>query len=223
MKIKIGPYKNWFGPYQLAELLCFWAKEVPDEYGIKNKPKFVFDFGTFLAHGFDKEKKKETKLYKFLQWIDTKKKRKIKIKIHNYDTWGMDSTLAMIILPMLIQLNNEKHGSPFVDDEDVPEELKSTSAPPTENEWDTDNYFHARWTWVMNEIIWTFKQLQPDCDWEEQYCSGYIGDLNPNKESGEPLFINSTYKMDLEGIKKHDDKIKNGLRLFGKYFRALWD
>ena len=36
MKVKIGPYKNWFGPYQLAELLCFWAKEtVVDEYGMK--------------------------------------------------------------------------------------------------------------------------------------------------------------------------------------------
>ena len=27
MKITIGPYKSWYGPYQLAETLCFWAKE----------------------------------------------------------------------------------------------------------------------------------------------------------------------------------------------------
>ncbi len=32
MKIYIGPYKNWVGPYQIAEALCFWAKNVEDEY-----------------------------------------------------------------------------------------------------------------------------------------------------------------------------------------------
>jgi hypothetical protein len=34
-------------------------------------------------------------------------------------------------------IKKDKHGAPFVDDEDVPEELKSTSAPPKENEYDT--------------------------------------------------------------------------------------
>ena len=51
----------------------------------------------------------------------------------------MDHTLAMIIVPMLKQLKETKHGAPFVDDEDVPEELKSTSAPAKENDWDTDD------------------------------------------------------------------------------------
>ena len=32
MKVHIGPYKNWIGPYQLADALCFWVKEVEDEY-----------------------------------------------------------------------------------------------------------------------------------------------------------------------------------------------
>ena len=35
MRVKIGNYTNWFGPYQLAEKLCFWAKPVEGEYGIK--------------------------------------------------------------------------------------------------------------------------------------------------------------------------------------------
>ena len=38
MKVKIGTYTNWFGPYQLAELLCFWVKDVKDESGMKSKP-----------------------------------------------------------------------------------------------------------------------------------------------------------------------------------------
>ena len=30
MKVKIGPYKNWFGPYQLCDLLRFVV--VPEKY-----------------------------------------------------------------------------------------------------------------------------------------------------------------------------------------------
>ena len=83
--------------------------------------------------------------------------RKINIRIDKYDTWSMDSTLALIIHPMLIQLKQTKHGSPWIDDEDVPEELRSTSAPPKENEWDTDDNHHARWDWVLDEMIWAFE------------------------------------------------------------------
>jgi acetylornithine/succinyldiaminopimelate/putrescine aminotransferase len=39
---------------------------------------------------------------------------------------------------MLKQLQETKHGAPLVDDEDVPEHLRSTTAPPRENEWDVD-------------------------------------------------------------------------------------
>jgi len=83
--------------------------------------------------------------------------RKISIRIDKYDTWSMDSTLALIIHPMLIQLKQTKHGSPWIDDEDVPEELRSTSAPPKENEWDADDNHHARWDWVLDEMIWAFE------------------------------------------------------------------
>ena len=51
MKIKIGGYKRWFGPYQLAELLCFWAKPVKDKYDFESKPDWVHNFGEWLAHG----------------------------------------------------------------------------------------------------------------------------------------------------------------------------
>jgi len=32
MKVYIGPYKDWFGPYQLAEKLMFWVPKEKDEY-----------------------------------------------------------------------------------------------------------------------------------------------------------------------------------------------
>ena len=244
MKIYIGPYKNWFGPYQLAELLCFWVKDVKDKYDLPRKPDWVHNFGEWLAHGsvlpeptrdnprslIRDEDRPTTWLYRLLLWIDKHRKRRIYIKIDNYDTWGMDSTLSMIILPMLKQLQATKHGSPFVDDEDVPDELKSTSALPKENEWDTDSNHHLRWDWVMNEMIWAFEQL--NTDWEAQYHTGNY-DLRSVAcewdENGKPKMYpmedgpNHTAQFDQEGHKKHNERIQRGLILFGKYYRGLWD
>ena len=233
MKVKIGPYKNWFGPYQLAELLCFWVKKVPDEYGMEHYPEWVHNFGEWLAGGEDNE----SLLYKFMLWVDSKRKRKVKIHIDKYDTWSMDTTLAMIILPMLKQLKATKHGSPHVDDEDVPEELRSTSAPAKENEYDIDENHHKRWDWVMDEMIWAFEQVQPDYDWQEQYYSG-VRDTKwektdktyPNPVTGKE---EATYKMvdgpkhtwkaDWDAISAHQARITKGFCLFGKYYQGLWD
>ena len=233
MKVKIGPYKNWFGPYQLAELLCFWTKKVPDEFGTMQHPEWVHDFGTWLAGGDDNE----SWLYKFLLWVDSKRKRKIKVHIDKYDTWSMDSTLAIIILPMLKQLKATKHGAPHVDDEDVPEELRSTTAPPKENEYDIDDNHFKRWDWVMDEMIWTFEQIQPDYDWQEQYYSG-VHDTKwektdktyPNPVTGkeEPTYKmvdgpKHTWKADWDAIAAHQKRMDAGFKLFGKYYQGLWD
>ena len=58
---------------------------------------------------------------------DDDSERKIDVQLDKFDTWNMDDTLAHIILPMLKQLKETKHGSHIVDDEDVPEELRTTS------------------------------------------------------------------------------------------------
>ena len=44
--------------------------------------------------------------------LRSKKERKIDIRIDRYDSWSMDSTLALIIHPLLIQLKETKHGIP---------------------------------------------------------------------------------------------------------------
>jgi hypothetical protein len=70
-----------------------------------------------------------------LQWVlDLVHPQINYVKIDRWDTWSMDSTLAQIVLPMLRQLQDTKHGAPFVDDDDVPEHLRSTAAPAKENE-----------------------------------------------------------------------------------------
>lgn len=229
MKIYIGPHKNWFGPYQLAELIMFWKDRNDDK---------VFSFGKWLAgddskdedvpFGDPEKEPKESLLYRAMRWVDGKKSRKIKIRIDKYDTWNMDSTLSYIILPMLKQLKEQKHGAPCVDDEDVPEELRSTSAPPKENTWDTDENFFKRWDYVMDQMIWSFEHMNPEFDWEAQYHTGVIDyrfvKTDPESKTSEMVRgPNHTAVFDAEGHKKHSDKIDNGLRLFGKYYRGLWD
>lgn len=249
MKVYIGPYTSWFGPYQLAEKILFWMD--------KNKDERVFKFGAWLAGekpSLDDDderslsrKDKGSKLYQFLRWVDSKKKRRVKIRIDKYDTWSMDRTLAVIILPMLKQLALYKHGSPEVDLEDVPEHLRTTNTEDYDsqtvfefyNESDTKDLpdLHTRWDWVLSEMIWTFEQLQPDCDWEDQYRSGnidlkwkksektYFNEVTQKEEHTYEMVRgpNDTYKLDMEGMKKHQDRISNGLRLFGKYYQSLWD
>ena len=232
MKVKIGKYTTWVGPYQIANLLCFWVKPTKDEYGMDSKPEWVHNFGTWLAERKDGS---DTWLNKLCQWIESKKSRQVYVRIDRYDTWSMDHTLALIILPMLKQLNATKHGAPNIDDEDVPEHLKSTSAVPKENDWDTDSNYFGRWDYVLNEMIFAFECKTSD-DWEQQFWTGEYGDFksvptgetffNPITKKDEP-----TFKMETTGNRECDwdarnamqARISNGFRLFGKYYEALWD
>ena len=171
-----------------------------------------------------------------IQWVWDKVDRKIDyVKIDRWDTWSMDHTLSYIILPMLKQLQATKHGSCLVDDEDVPDELKSTSAPPKENEWDTDDNTHNRWDWVLNEMIFAFEHKVDD-SWEEKFREGEIDmtwipvDKNGKEvPKGEHRYYqmgegpNHTYKCDYDGLQKVHERMKNGFRLFGKYYEGLWD
>jgi hypothetical protein len=235
MRVTIGPYKDYFGPYQLAQKILFWIPKEKDEYGFPQTADRVHKFGEWLAHGsiepepkegdvtlFDRERH-ETWIYKLLLWIDRKKKRKIKIHIDRWDTWSMDDTLAHIILPMLKQLNETKHGSPWVDDEDVPEHLRSTAAPPKENEWDTDDNHFKRWDWVLNEMIFAFNSSVDD-SWEEQFHTGEGSFAFKKLENGMSEMISTgDRKYDFEGRKVYQARITNGFRLFGKYYQSLWD
>ena len=227
MKVRIGKHPSWFGPYQLAEKLCFWAKPVTNEYGIKDTPDWVHNFGTWLAHGkiLPTPKKRgedhpRTPLYKFLAWIYRKRQQKVYVRIDRWDTWGMDHTLALIVLPMLVQLKATKHGAPYVDNEDVPEELRSTN-----NE--VDNLHFKRWDWVLDEMIFAFHNKLDD-NWEAKFETG-IHDWSLEPVDGEPKMYqmvhgpNHTHEVDWEARNAYQNRISNGFRLFGKYYENLWD
>jgi hypothetical protein len=148
-------------------------------------------------------------------------KRDEDIVIHRYDTWNMDHTLALLIVPLLKQLKATKHGAPHVDSEDVPLEL---AIPPNWYEekyrvnGETDPNFFKRWDYVMDEMIWAFEQIIDDDAENKFYDHSEVDDNEPD--------INKrvkNLKVDDEGLKKYHDRINNGTRLFGKYYRSLWD
>lgn len=244
MRVRIGPYKSWFGPYQLAEKIMFWVPKEKDEYGFPHTADRVHRFGEWLAYGSNHpepevgeivdwgEDRPSTLLSKFLSWVDNKKKRKIEVHIDCWDTWNMETTLGYIVRPMLKQLRANKHGAPWVDDEDVPEELRSTSARElTQEEKDTghtdDNHF-KRWDWVLDEMIFAFESLDggENQDWEYQFTKGEYDYRFKKQEDNTSLMVrgpNHTAETDWNGRKAYAARVSNGFRLFGKYYQSLWD
>lgn len=201
MKVYINKYRdNWLSPYTILEKVFFWREIDYDEPIIDKWSTRLEPFCLSLQ--------------KALNVINPKINY---VKIDHWDTWSMDHTLAYMIVPMLKQLQATKHGAPFVDDEDVPEELKSTSAPPKENEYDTDGNHFKRWDWVMDEMIWAFEQKLKDDDTEKFYNWSEV-----DKSVGIMEQV-SKLKVDREGLEAHQNRMKNGFRLFGKYYEGLWD
>lgn len=245
MRVKIGPYRKWFGPYQLAEKIMFWVPKERDQYGYLGNADRVHRFGEWLAHGSIQPEaevgeivewgadRPSTILTKLLAWIDSKKKRKISVHIDRWDTWNMETTLGYIIRPMLQQLHANKHGAPWVDDEDVPEHLRSTAARElTQEERDnghTDDNHFKRWDWVLDEIIFAFESLEGGIneDWEEQFTSGEYDYLFKKiEEDGTSQLVqgpNHTAETDWDARRAYGERIQNGFRLFGKYYQNLWD
>jgi len=209
MLVKIGPYVKWWGPYQLAELIPFVSEDTHDKIGSWLSRTWIDDV---------------------CEWLNSKTKRKVEVRIDKYDTWNMDNTLALIILPMLKQLKETKQGSPLVDDEDVPAHMRHTLSKGTDD-WETDDrWIHYKWEWVLNEMIWAFEQ-ELDDEWEDQFVHGepdyeFIhvgGEVGTESELNEMKQKNPNYWVDREGIKEYNNRIDNGFRLFGKYYRGLWD
>lgn len=245
MKVYLSkPRNHWISPFTMLDYLCFWTKwskcsrwtleqSLEDSNRVTRGEK-----SQYVEHPEWVEKASDylTPLSQAIQWVLDRVHPEIKvIKIDRWDSWSMDHTLSPIILPMLKQLKATKHGSPFVDDEDVPEHLRSTAAPAKENEWDTDENHFKRWDWAMDEMIFAF-ECKVDDSWEDQFRSGEHDilwvpvDADGNEvPKGEHKYYqmgkgpNDTYQCDYDAMQLVEKRIQNGFRLFGKYYQALWD
>ena len=197
MKISIGNYPN--------RLTCrVHTRYMDRKYGYVDWPEP--EEQTRFQRNLELFEDAVQSVYNVFNWIwFDRRKQKVKIRIDRQDTWSMDHTLAPIILPMLVQLKETKHGAPAVEFKDVPEELMPPDAEAVKKLYmengETDENFFKRWDYVLDEMIWAFEQKCRE-DWMEDY------DYN---------------KWDSEGVKAHQDRMSNGFRLFGKYYESLWD
>lgn len=213
MKVYLSNYRShWVSPYKIMEKIIFWRE-------IDYEEPFIEKCNTILTP-FCKA------WQRFLDIVHPKIEF---VKIDRWDTWSMDYTLAYIILPMLKQLRNDKHGSPMVDDEDVPEELRTVKKRKTRKAvkdlgltvhsvdlGDEESTIHKKWDWVLNEMIWAFEQKVTDDDESEFFDHSGVKGMPWDKDYVGP-------KVDWDKLKAHQARKINGYRLFGKYYEGLWD
>ena len=110
-----------------------------------------------------------------------RKNRAVNVRIDKYDTWSLDHTLALIILPALKQYREHHHGSPMIEgffDEKTGETLPG---------------LHEAWDDIIDKMIFSFEYMLLE-DNSDKVCTKEVEDL-----------------------------IQEGLYLFGKYYRNLWD
>jgi hypothetical protein len=219
MKVKIGKYPSL--------LRCsVFSDYMNKKYGYVAWPTTYSKFETILEKIEDAIQvvyNIPNKLY-----FDNKRQA-ITVQIDPWDTYSMDHTAALVILPMLKQLKETKQGAPHVDDKDVPRHLRTPPGWKQSEQFknhEIDSNHFKRWDWVMDEMIFAF-ETKIDESFENQFYSGEH-DIVWTKEEGNDLFRmergpNDTFKIDMIGLKKFNDRVKNGFSLFGKYYEALWD
>lgn len=230
MYVKIGPYQGWWRSYFYVNYMD--KKYNHDWDGPTNTFEKILEK---CAESLDWIY--SVTVNKYFAW----KKRKIKVKIHPYDTWGMDNTLAHIILPMLKQLKETKHGSPHVESEHVPEHLRLTereqavfergyydaSLGATDEELDVvSNKFHQQWNWVIDQMIWSFEQQLDEDNSHKHYYDPYEPGETVEEDDNELFDKDWRMKMgkfNNDKYKAYHERKQLGFTLFGKYYQALWD
>jgi hypothetical protein len=236
MKVLISNYRDhWISPYTILKTICFWEKDDDVFYNHEEIPN----------HKYDKWVNRLDPICVIIKKVlDFIHPRINYVKIDRWDTWSFDHSLAQIILPGLKQLKDTKHGSPqVVNLEDVPKELRyfghedyeSQSCfefyHENENEnsesWDS---MHKRWEWILDEMIFAFEHHLDD-SWEDEFRSGELDKKfvpcawDENGKVTMYEWVNGpeySYKCDYDGIRKVYDRMNNGFRLFGVYYRNLW-
>lgn len=169
---------NWYGPYSLARTLNPWksgdkAEAFIDKWG-----------GRFARNRY---------LERLFDWIESKRKDTVNVKLDKWDHFDAYTVIAAVTLPLLKAMQSDWRGSPMIDYGDVPESVTK--------DLNEDEAIHARWEYVLGEMVWAMEQIQPNYDWEEQY---YDNDDMYTKRQA------------------HEERMAEGFRLFGKYFMNLW-
>jgi hypothetical protein len=154
-----------------------------------------------------------------------KQRRELEVKIHEWDTWCADNTLARIIHPLIVQLKKDKSG--------IPGQL----CPYVEGESDEEGEkrmeeARKRWEEILDKIIFAMRSIATGDDGDEPWYKRMPGKTRKQmmERMHERLFKNlpyteeeeEVYKRRNEHVMEHSAKVQEGCELLGKYFRNLW-
>lgn len=231
MKVFLGRYPKHLSTLDIAKKIIFWEKKniITDNTPLTNKLNDLLTYGfnynnykkyVDLDESFDNfmisiqtgvmiknsDEEYYSLLKKFFNWYNSKIDRIEFVKIDNYDVYNLDYTLAKIILPSLKKIKEDKwFGTILVDNEDLPKNLQVTENQiidwnngTASKETETKISFHK--TYIVDRMISAFENI-----------------LNENDRPS-----TGNFKKDIEIDKFYDEEIAIGLKLFGKYYRALW-
>lgn len=130
---------------------------------------------------------------------DFKNPQKDIIEVESKDLWNLDTQLAKVIQPCIAAFL-EKHksggmsGHPFIYKKDL---LKNPKVKP-ENYSEDGAWCHESWIAVLEKINWSFQAIKGEYD-------------------------EDVLDFSIDQYKKHEKRIQEGLNLFAKYYRSLWD
>ncbi len=125
--------------------------------------------------------------------IHIKKNGEVKSKIEWKDIINTDTTLSIVILEILKAYKGQVVGFHNVDNEDVPEQMRTV--PEIFDSYlniSVSEKYKMKYEYILDEMIYTFDEISKGINYLEKY--------NNEKMS----------------------RVKNGLRLFSKYFTSLW-
>jgi len=232
MKVKIGKCPHWFSVRRVEDKYLEWRFNKP-AWDVDDREYETIDH--FVVGCLDVW---QTVLHYTVNRIQGWRKQKVQVHVDPWDVWNADSTLAYVIFPVLERLKETKQGAPFVDNKDVPKNLRAKKKQMKETEETgrvDDNHF-ARWEYILDAMIWSFREMAEDKPGEEEFFTGESDikwtpvDEDGNEVSEEDRKYyrmdkgpNDTSRIDMEGLKAYEERIDFGLRMFGKYYRGLWN
>jgi hypothetical protein len=163
--------------------------------------------------------------------------RKVSVQIDQEDTWGLDHSLALVILPALIQLRQTKHGIPSEFGDVGGEDWGMQDSFDFYKETHKESFDKGcdKWDETLDKMIWSFQQIVFN-DYDSTYHHGKMDidwvpagtELNPISGKQEPMsqMVDKNpdgHWYDAVGHQMHEERVQEGLNLFAKYFKNLWD
>jgi len=149
-----------------------------------------------------------------------------KIVIDGHDAWSADYTLSKIAVPLLKELRRQKCGTPgmFIYGEFIEKHY-----PGIENEFDLPEekqkvFFekaHDEWKIVLDKIIWAHEQVADGemTTYKDFYIDGKFEDSSLYEAFG---LGKKAPVVNWDARLAYEERIQEGLELFGKYYRGLW-